>query len=70
MTGDGPEVLGVPAHVPGIAALVPDAAGRQRWGVYCNACSAQAGDYVWPCKAGREKDDPPAVLYADPGPPR
>lgn len=36
-----------------------------RWGVFCAACSREAGDYIYPCKTTAPDDEwPPAVLYA------
>lgn len=45
-------------HVPTIGALAtPEGA----WGVFCLRCSAEAGEYVYPCKIDPE-DWPPKVL--------
>lgn len=47
-------------HVPTIAALSqPEGA----WGAFCMRCSAEASDYIYPCKID-PSDWPPQVLIA------
>jgi hypothetical protein len=50
----------VNAHTPAVAQLASGA-----WGVYCTACSADEGNYVYPCKLRTAKTIwPPAELVA------
>lgn len=53
---EGPQDL--EGHVPQIGALeLPSA-----WGVFCMRCSAEAGQYVHPCRVDPH-DWPPNILY-------
>lgn len=55
--GSVPPGPGQNFHVPQIA---PSTDGR--WGVFCAACSAQAGDYVYPCPQWAEGEYPVYLL--------
>lgn len=53
------------AHVPAISHRTDG-----RWGVYCLACSDQAGDYTYPCRRGHWDEDSPPALAAPSAPAR
>lgn len=42
--------------------VIAPASTPGQWGVFCQACSHDAGDYVYPCQAGQWRDVPPETL--------
>lgn len=48
-------------HQPVVTSLHGDG----RWGVFCDACSHEAQDYVERCEARPEMPWPPPVLVAE-----